>query len=111
MCDCDENPAIAFNAIHCKARKIHRCCECRREIPVGGVYQRITGIWQEGPATFKTCLACAVKREEISLLALKIEECVPCFGGLRDYIFETTGERWPPADSEAGVDQAMEAVK
>lgn len=42
-----------------KARKEHRCCECREVIAAGAVYERITGIWDGSAGTFKTCLICA----------------------------------------------------
>jgi len=48
-----------------KARKEHRCCECRGVIQVGEIYERYTGIWDE-PDTFKTCPDCVALRDEIS---------------------------------------------
>jgi len=42
-----------------KARKEHKCCECHRTIKPGEHYQRVTGVWDHDPNTFKTCTECA----------------------------------------------------
>lgn len=48
-----------------KARKPHRCCECRGTIAVGEVYEVASGVWPDGPARFKTCADCARIREVV----------------------------------------------
>lgn len=41
-----------------KARKGHRCCECRETITPGTEYEYVSGIWDGRPESFKTCLSC-----------------------------------------------------
>lgn len=45
-----------------KARKDHVCCECRRVIKAGTVYEYVSGIWDGEPSSFKTCFRCVVLR-------------------------------------------------
>ena len=40
-----------------KARKSHKCSECRREIKAGEIYERVTGKWDD-IETYKTCTTC-----------------------------------------------------
>ena len=49
-----------------KARKQHRCCECRETIEVGASYERQTLFWDGTAGTFKTCLSCAEIRDHFS---------------------------------------------
>lgn len=58
--DCD-HPAL-FTESWRKARKEHRCSECRREIPVGAKYQHIRGLWNGSWSTIKTCAVCVELR-------------------------------------------------
>lgn len=56
--------------IHCyeiktpKARKVHTCCECGKEIEPGQEYEHVRGRW-DGPdfETFKTCSVCLEIRD------------------------------------------------
>lgn len=41
-----------------RARKAHRCDECRAEIRCGQDYERVSGKWDGHVDTFKTCTAC-----------------------------------------------------
>ena len=41
-----------------KARKPHRCVECREAIPVGAKYERMSGKWDGDVRTETTCLCC-----------------------------------------------------
>jgi hypothetical protein len=41
-----------------KARKPHHCKECHREIPVGEVYECVSGKWDGTVSTFCTCAEC-----------------------------------------------------
>ena len=59
MNDMDEYGPTCMTETWPKARKIHRCCECRRGIKPGEKYQRISGIWDGQPLRFKTCAECA----------------------------------------------------
>jgi hypothetical protein len=45
-----------------KARKEHRCGECRRTISPGETYERYTGIWDGAFAVYKTCAHCQQAR-------------------------------------------------
>jgi hypothetical protein len=49
-----------------KARKRHRCCECRGHIEKGEVYHRLDGIWDGRASSFKTCLDCHELRKDIT---------------------------------------------
>ena len=41
-----------------KARKPHKCVECRETIPAGAHYERVVGKWDGTVRTEKTCLLC-----------------------------------------------------
>jgi hypothetical protein len=41
-----------------RAMKVHVCCECKASIKAGDHYYHLTGIWESGPDTFKTCIPC-----------------------------------------------------
>jgi len=47
------------------ARKSHRCCECDREIAPGEKYERVDGIWEGYPRSYKTCIDCASVRNSL----------------------------------------------
>jgi hypothetical protein len=49
-----------------KARKPHKCYECRREIPVGAQYEYVAGKYDGDFFTHKTCLVCAEIRDSFS---------------------------------------------
>jgi len=57
--------ATAFWAEKPKARKQHRCCECRGLIDIGESYHRFRGIWDR-PETYKVCLECEALRSEVN---------------------------------------------
>ncbi len=59
-----ESPDV-MTTTHPKARKQHRCCECHGAIMPGEQYEKITGIWNGEPETYKTCAVCAAKRQEV----------------------------------------------
>lgn len=69
-CDCSINPYDYDGAPECsrthwrKARKQHKCCECRLPIEPGDRYQYISGVWDGRPDSFKTCAPCAQIRTE-----------------------------------------------
>lgn len=46
-----------------KARKLHKCSECRRQINVGETYQYDFTVFEGSPDTYKTCQHCCVLRE------------------------------------------------
>ena len=41
-----------------KARKSHKCSECKKEIRRGEIYERVTGKWDGEIDTYKTCKTC-----------------------------------------------------
>lgn len=62
--DCD-NPAEFSSTKILRARKEHRCCECRAAIPRGDRYERTAGKWDGDLYVFKTCLACVDVRTSL----------------------------------------------
>ena len=52
-----------FAARDVKARKAHRCCECRAEIGAGQTYRRETGKDDGEMFSFATCRLCAEVRD------------------------------------------------
>lgn len=68
-----------------KARKDHKCCECGGTILEGEVYNKHSGIWEDGPDSFKVCVDC-------DELRYWVDYSVPYFdrtplGGLTDSVF------------------------
>ena len=45
------------------ARKRHRCYECGEFINIGDRYEHISGIWDDDPREYKTCLDCKSLRD------------------------------------------------
>jgi hypothetical protein len=41
-----------------KARKPHKCYECRRTIQPGELYEHFSGKWEHGIDTYSTCAEC-----------------------------------------------------
>ena len=56
----------AFTATTRKARKDHRCYECREVILKGTKYRYESGIFDGGPSSFKTCLSCVEIRDHFA---------------------------------------------
>lgn len=54
-----------YSATQPKARKQHKCCECRGVIERGEHYQLVAGLWSGEWDTFKTCLECSALRDEL----------------------------------------------
>lgn len=59
---CDER-AHVWEESQQKARKEHKCGECRRVIAVGETYWRVWAISSDGPFTGKWCEHCNVAKE------------------------------------------------
>jgi len=55
--DYDNGPEFMCESIH-KARKLHRCGECRRDIRPGELYEHVVGKWDGDFAAVKTCADC-----------------------------------------------------
>jgi len=85
-CDCDyaESPSV-FHETRPKARKRHKCCECRGWIEPGEFYERYDGIWDGRADCNKTCLDCVQLRADI----MAAEKC-HCFvfGNLHEHASE-----------------------
>lgn len=64
-----------------KARKPHKCCECRETIPVGAVHEKTTGRWDDEWLTYRTCLAC-----------VEIRQLLYCDGGNYTALWEDVRE-------------------
>jgi hypothetical protein len=60
--DYDGTPEFC-NVEYPKARKVHRCTECRMDIPKGVQYQRVSGKCDGDIFTEKTCCPCAEIRD------------------------------------------------
>lgn len=74
--DDGESPQFSRTSI-VKARKEHRCCECRAPIKPGERHEVVRGKWGNRFETFRTCLPC--RRVRASLL-----RCGYVFGYLWD---------------------------
>jgi hypothetical protein len=61
----EEGPSCS-NTQTRKARKPHRCCECRETINAGDRYEYMSGVWDGRPHAFKTCLLCVEIRNHFA---------------------------------------------
>ena len=108
MCDC-EMPQ-AFSLTWRTARKSHRCCECAGWITPGSRYQYVSGIWDNRPDSYRTCVECAQVRDWI-ISQLTGWDCAPCFTLLYD---DMPREELPPhyvaAQAALRAEQAREAA-
>lgn len=83
MCDLPKT----FQAYTRRARKAHRCIECSATIKPGDEYEFASGVWEDGPATFKTCATCAADRKAFLAWLWQQdpwEDCAGGFGHLRE---------------------------
>jgi hypothetical protein len=71
-----------------KARKWHRCVECRGFIDPGETYHKHWGIWDHEPSTYKVCNECETLRGEIDKGSHDPDKIIP-FEGLQEVVFET----------------------
>lgn len=74
MDDCE--PPQCYHRSLPKARKQHRCCECRGWIERGEIYERFEGIWDGEGLTFKTCPDCFDIRRRLAIILRN--ECGGC---------------------------------
>lgn len=68
-----------------KARKEHRCCECRGTIFIGEHYEKESGIWAGEPASFKTCSDCTELRKSVNA-EIEYDDEKNAFGDMCSYI-------------------------
>jgi hypothetical protein len=71
-CDCDYDAPEFCDITTVKARKPHRCYECRGSIKPGESYERTAGKWDGDFCSFKTCALCRELRRWAVI-------SVPCF--------------------------------
>lgn len=81
-----EMPSV-YGVDHPKARKAHKCCECRGTIPAGEQYNKHHGIWDGSADTFKVCVDCDALRDDIDKNVRDPEEKT-AFGYLSESVFE-----------------------
>lgn len=63
--DCDLEQPVGYQEITRKARKPHKCGDCKGVIQPKEFYIDISGIWNREPASFKRCTDCKHIRCEI----------------------------------------------
>lgn len=74
-----------------RARKTHRCCECRGQIDRGEKYTYVFGVWSGDAMTFKTCSDCNQLRFEYDVAHSspgQLEEVMP-FEELGAWLYES----------------------
>jgi hypothetical protein len=76
----------AYSSSTPKARKEHRCCECRGMISTGERYHFFSGVW-DTCHTYKTCTECEQLRSDVSTTIRDLED-YPAFGQLYECVFE-----------------------
>lgn len=90
MCSCDGSAPSASWESCPKAKKRHKCSECRGWIEPGEVYWRVRGVWDGEARTFAMCADC----NELKSWAGKDSDCF-CwtFGNVHtdvlDYVCES----------------------
>ena len=75
-----------------RARKDHKCCECRGIITKGELYHLFSGVW-DCAGTYKTCKECQQLRSDVSKKILDQEDC-PAFGELYQHVFDSGDHDW-----------------
>lgn len=90
MCMYDANDCRPewYRESHPKARKPHKCEECRRDIHPGEVYQNVAGKWEGDVSEHKMCRHC---RRAADLLVQECDGYV--LGGVKEDLQEHVGER------------------
>ena len=84
MCDCDDYfPEFQRTSIP-KARKQHKCCECRQPIKVGELYFYSVAKWDGEIDTVKQCLACSELMEKTATFL----NCCVCYGELKSTLID-----------------------
>jgi len=97
-CDTDgESPDIYQDKI-VKARKVHRCCECDKDINPGQIYQVVRGLWDGRWSGYKTCMFCATVRERIGAHIHgglgEVLNCIEYKWLAKDFGKELAGDIW-----------------
>lgn len=82
-CDDYDGPSV-FTQKVVKARKLHKCCECKRAIVPGEKYLREQGKWDDTWESFKTCKECYEIRKAFCESYLYGQLYFAIFESLRD---------------------------
>jgi hypothetical protein len=61
----DTERPLAYRHEKRTARRAHTCCECTGRIAPGEIYHYISGVWSEGPESFKVCCDCESLRGDV----------------------------------------------
>ena len=89
-----------------RARKQHRCCECRISIKAGETYSRVEGLWDGQFSTYKTCTPCAEFRNWLAQMMPRYE-CGPTFGDLYQY----ATDEWRESRGKLSVGRRLVAFR
>ena len=86
MCYYSDVTIDFYNETWPRARKEHRCYECRQAINKGEYYRRVFGKWEGEIDTFVTCDRCLDLTERVKAKELAegcpIDAATPLFGDL-----------------------------
>lgn len=100
-CDCsvdDYDAAVVYRVVERKARKQHACFECRRTIEPGETYEYVSGRWDTGWQSYKTCLGCTRIRKHFCSGGW-------IFGMLEEMVYECIGFYYTQDDEEDACGQ------
>lgn len=87
MCDVDYDPPSFTHTTSLKARKIHKCIECGRQIEPKEIYEKTVDVWDSRFDTFKTCVHCVAARQWL------LDKCGGFYyGGVHEDLFEHARE-------------------
>lgn len=107
MCSCDGDGPSASWESRPKAKKRHKCCECRGWIEPGETYWRVRGIWNGEAKTFLMCGDC----EDLKEWAGDGADCF-CwsFGNVHTDVLDFVGESGDKALA-AEADARVKAIR
>jgi len=92
-CSCivvdDYDSADFYNSTIRKARKIHQCSECEREIMPNETYEYVVGKWDKKLMNFKTCSDCLSIRTVFFCAGFMHQEVI---GGLVEHVGYMDGQ-------------------
>lgn len=84
--DCDLEEPEGYREIRRKARKPHKCGDCKGQIKSGEFYLYISGIWAGEPENFSRCYDCNHIRCDITH-EIDADHCM-ALNGLRDWLLD-----------------------
>jgi len=85
QCYCDADTPDVYTQKTVKARKPHKCHECRRAIETGEKYERTFYTYDRTPYVHKTCEMCVDLREFV-------QASIPCFCWFHETLHENSIE-------------------